>query len=70
LIAAVSVLVGGINSYAGWAVGAVVLAVLQSLVIWKFSARWMDLVTFALLVIMLVFRPRGLMEKEKRVEEA
>jgi branched-subunit amino acid ABC-type transport system permease component len=39
-------------------------------VIWKFSARWMDLVTFALLVIMLVFRPRGLMEKEKRVEEA
>lgn len=69
LIAAVAVLVGGINSYSGWVCGAVILALLQSLVVWKFSARWMDLVTFALLVSMLVFRPRGLMEKKMRMEE-
>lgn len=69
LIAAVAVLVGGINSYAGWVGGAMVLAVLQSLVVWKFSARWMDLVTFGLLVAILLLRPRGLLEREKRVEE-
>lgn len=69
LIAAVAVLVGGINSYSGWVCGAVILALLQSLVVWQFSARWMDLVTFALLVAMLVLRPRGLMEKKLRMEE-
>lgn len=69
LIAAVAVLVGGINSYAGWVGGALLLAMLQSLVVWKFSARWMDLVTFGLLVLILVFRPEGLLERHKRMEE-
>jgi branched-chain amino acid transport system permease protein len=70
LIAAVAVLVGGINSYAGWIGGAVLLAVLQSLVVWKFSARWTDLVTFSLLVLILVFSPKGLFERHQRVEES
>ena len=69
LIAAVAVLVGGVDSYRGWVAGAVVLALLQSLVVWKFSARWMDLLTFGLLVAMLVFRPSGLVAGAKRVEE-
>jgi len=69
LIAAVAVLAGGADSYRGWVTGAVVLAVLQSLVVWKFSARWMDMVTFGLLVAMLVFRPSGLAAGAKRVEE-
>jgi branched-chain amino acid transport system permease protein len=69
LIAAVAVLAGGVDSYRGWVTGAVTLALLQSLVVWKFSARWMDLVTFGLLVAMLVFRPSGLVAGAKRVEE-
>lgn len=69
LIAAVAVLAGGVDSYRGWVTGAVVLALLQSLVVWKFSARWMDMVTFGLLVAMLVFRPSGLVAGAKRVEE-
>lgn len=69
LIAAVAVLAGGADAYRGWVTGAVVLAVLQSLVVWKFSARWMDMVTFGLLVAMLVFRPSGLAAGAKRVEE-
>jgi branched-chain amino acid transport system permease protein len=69
LIAAVAVLVGGVDSYRGWVSGAATLAILQSLVVWKFSARWMDLVTFALLVIMLVFRPQGLVQNARRTEE-
>jgi len=70
LIGAVAVLVGGIDSYRGWILGATILAILQSLVVWKFSARWMDLVTFGLLVIMLLFRPKGLVRNAKRAEEA
>nr|VFJ43282.1 MAG: branched-chain amino acid transport system permease protein [Candidatus Kentron sp. FM]VFJ43957.1 MAG: branched-chain amino acid transport system permease protein [Candidatus Kentron sp. FM]VFK06024.1 MAG: branched-chain amino acid transport system permease protein [Candidatus Kentron sp. FM] len=69
LIAAVAVLVGGIDRYGGWIIGAVVLALLQSLVVWQFSARWMDLITFGLLVTMLVFRPEGLMARHRRMEE-
>jgi len=69
LIAAVAVLVGGIDRYGGWIVGAVVLALLQSLVVWQFSARWMDFVTFGLLVTMLVFRPEGLVARHRRMEE-
>lgn len=69
LIATVAVLVGGVDSYRGWVLGAAVLAILQSLVVWKFSARWMDLVTFSLLVAMLMFRPQGLVQNLKRAEE-
>lgn len=69
LVAAVAVLVGGGNSYSGWVWGGVLLAVLQSLAMWKLSARWMDLATFSLLIVMLVFRPRGLLDQSKRLEE-
>jgi branched-chain amino acid transport system permease protein len=69
LVAAVAVLVGGIDSYPGWVGGAALVALLQSLVVWKFSARWTDLVTFGLLVAILVFRPSGLLARHRRMEE-
>jgi len=69
LIAAVAVLAGGMEHFYGWIVGAVVLAVLQSLAVWKFSSQWVDLVTFSLLVVMLLFKPHGLMGQSGRVEE-
>lgn len=69
LIAAVAVLIGGVDSYIGWVSGAMMLAVLQSLAVWQLSARWMDLVTFSLLVVLLVFRPQGLLDRAKRLEE-
>ena len=70
LIAAVAVLIGGFNSYAGWVWGAIILALLQSAVVWKFSARWMDLVTFSILLLILLFRPHGILTEQKRIEEA
>ena len=69
LIAAVAVLVGGVDSYAGWILGAFVLATLQGAMVWKLSAAWMDLTTFSLLIAALLFRPRGLLGLRRRVEE-
>jgi len=69
LIAAVAVLAGGIDSYRGWVLGGFVLAVLQSLTVWKFSSKWMDLVTFAVLIAVLLFRPRGMLGIKRRSEE-
>jgi len=69
LISAVAVLFGGTHRYVGWIIGSIVLSILQSIVIWQFSARWMDMVTFSLLVLILMFRPHGIMDFEKRLEE-
>lgn len=70
LLAAVAVLAGGVARRSGWVLGGVLLATLQSLVVWQFSAKWMDLVAFALLVAMLLFRREGLLGVHKRVEES
>ena len=69
LVAAVAVLAGGIDRFSGWVLGAVVLALLQSLMVWQFSAQWMDLVTFGVLIAILVFRPHGMLGLRKRLEE-
>lgn len=70
LIAAVAVLAGGVFRAEGWVLGGVVLAILQSLVVWKFSANWMNLVAFVLLIAVLLFRREGLLGVLKRTEES
>jgi len=69
LIAAVAVLAGGIDRYGGWILGGFILALLQSVIVWKFSAKWMDLATFAVLIGVLVFRPQGIIGLRRRLEE-
>jgi branched-chain amino acid transport system permease protein len=70
LIAAVAVLAGGIDRYEGWILGGFTLALLQSLMVWKFSPEWTDLVTFAVLIGVLLFRPQGILGLKRRLEEA
>lgn len=69
LSATVAVLIGGSRRYAGWLVGALVLGMVQSLTQWWFSARWVELVTFSLLVTVLLLRPDGLLGLRLRAEE-
>jgi branched-chain amino acid transport system permease protein len=69
LIAAVAVLAGGIDRYAGWILGGFTLALLQSLMVWKISPKLMDLVTFSVLIGVLIFRPQGILGLRKRLEE-
>ena len=69
LLGAVAVLVGGMDSLLGWIFAAFLLAELQSLAIWKFSAHWNDAISFALLILVLLFKPVGLFAKEARIEE-
>nr|VFK24678.1 MAG: amino acid/amide ABC transporter membrane protein 1, HAAT family [Candidatus Kentron sp. MB]VFK27032.1 MAG: amino acid/amide ABC transporter membrane protein 1, HAAT family [Candidatus Kentron sp. MB]VFK74931.1 MAG: amino acid/amide ABC transporter membrane protein 1, HAAT family [Candidatus Kentron sp. MB] len=69
LVAAVAVLAGGIDRFRGWVLGGVSLALLQSLMVWQFSAQWMDLVTFSVLIGILLFRPQGMLGLRKRLEE-
>lgn len=69
LTGAVAVLVGGIERYWAWVGGAFILAMSESLVIWKASARWEDAITFTILILTLLFRPQGLFSTKKRREE-
>lgn len=70
LVAVIAVLTGGVAHMQGWVLGALLLALLQNLVVWRFSAKWMDLVAFALLILVLLFRPEGLVGSRRRPEEA
>jgi branched-chain amino acid transport system permease protein len=69
LAAAVAVLFGGIDRLRGWIAGALVVALLQSLLIWTLSPRWVDLVTFSVLIATLALRPSGLVQRARRIEE-
>lgn len=70
LTAAVALIIGGVGTFEGAIVGAFLLGILQSLVIWQVSARWTDAVTFGLLIFFLLFRPQGLLGQRRRLEEA
>lgn len=69
LMAAVAVIVGGIKTLTGAALGGIFLGIIQSLVIWVASARWQDMAVFFILIIFLLFRPQGIMGKKRRIEE-
>ena len=51
------------------AIGGVIIGVVQNLVVWQTSSKWQEAATFVILLIVLVFRPQGLLSPKKRLEE-
>ncbi|MCA9423107.1 MAG: branched-chain amino acid ABC transporter permease [Nitrospira sp.] len=68
LLAVVALIVGGGKTFVGPIVGGLVLGILRSEVVWHLSARWQDVVTFALLVLVLLLLPGGLIGQKSRIE--
>ncbi len=66
LVAAVSVILGGVNSLVGAASGGLLLGLIENLSIWNIPARWQETIAFAVLVAFLVFRPEGLIAHKNR----
>lgn len=54
---------GGLGSIQGAVVGSVLLGIIETITSAYFSSQYRDLIAFALLIIVLVFRPTGLMGK-------
>jgi branched-chain amino acid transport system permease protein len=54
---------GGLGSIQGAVVGSVLLGIIETITAAYFSSQYRDLIAFALLIIVLVFRPTGLMGK-------
>lgn len=57
----VAVIVGGAYNIAGVLLGAAVLGAGQHVAAWTIGARWQDAVAFALLLLVLVLKPEGLL---------
>lgn len=68
LLAIVAVIVGGRHSFIGPAVGGILLGLIRAEVVWQYSARWQEAVTFAVLAIFLLLRPEGLFGRSNRIE--
>jgi branched-chain amino acid transport system permease protein len=68
LLAMVATIIGGRGSFLGPIVGAIMLGILRSQVVWYTSARWEEAMTFLLLVVFLFLRPQGLFGRVGRVE--
>lgn len=56
----VASIIGGIGSIPGAMFGGFFLGLAENLGIWKIQSEWKDTISFAILIIFLVFRPGGI----------
>jgi branched-chain amino acid transport system permease protein len=61
LLAFTAAVLGGIGNIAGAALGGIALGLIKSLSDFYIDARWTNVVVFSLLILVLVFRPTGLL---------
>lgn len=66
LMGMVSVIIGGIGSIPGIAIGALLLGAAQHLTAWWMSSKWQDAIVFVILILFLLFRPQGFLGKPLR----
>lgn len=59
----IAAIVGGVGSVSGALLGAVLLGFVENFGIWKISGEWKDAIAFALLIVFLIFRPKGIINK-------
>ncbi len=69
IMGVVAMIIGGVGSIPGLALGALLLGLAQHLGVWKISSQWQDAIAFIILFVFLLVRPRGFMgRKVKKVE--
>lgn len=64
--AMVAMIIGGIGRLDMCIAGGVLLGLLQSLVVYQFSSTWQTAITFLVLLILLFFRPQGILGFKQR----
>jgi branched-chain amino acid transport system permease protein len=69
LLAFTAAVFGGIGNLLGAAIGGIILGILISLNAFYFEQRWQEVFVFGILVLVLVFRPTGLLA-ERQSERA
>jgi branched-chain amino acid transport system permease protein len=64
MMGVVAVIIGGVGSIPGVALGALLLGMVQHLGVWKISLQWQDAIAFVILLVFLLFRPQGFLGKK------
>ncbi len=55
-----AVIIGGTRNPFGWLAGAVVLGLAQNVGVWRIASHWQDTIAFSLLLLFMIFRPKGI----------
>ena len=69
LLSFTAAVLGGIGNLSGAALGGIVIGLIKALSDRYLEARWTDVIVFSILILVLVFRPTGLLA-EKQSERA
>ncbi len=64
MMGVVALIIGGVNSIPGIALGALLLAMTQHLGAWFIGSQWQDAIAFVILVLFLLFKPEGFFGKK------
>ncbi|PIS04900.1 MAG: branched-chain amino acid ABC transporter permease [Candidatus Buchananbacteria bacterium CG10_big_fil_rev_8_21_14_0_10_42_9] len=59
----IAAMIGGLGTITGGALGSLLLGLVENFGIWKVSGEWKDAIAFALLIVFLIFRPRGMIKR-------
>jgi branched-chain amino acid transport system permease protein len=60
----IAVIVGGIDSLPGAALGGLFIGLAQNLGVYWLPSKWQDTIAFAILILFLLFRPYGILGKK------
>lgn len=60
---AISAVVGGIGNIYGGVLGSFLLGFAENFGIWKISSAWKPAIAFGILIVFLVFRPKGIIKQ-------
>jgi branched-chain amino acid transport system permease protein len=66
LIAFTAAVMGGIGNLKGAVLGGLIIGIIQQLAEFRIGAEWTAVVVFTYLVMIMVFRPQGLIGEETR----
>jgi branched-subunit amino acid ABC-type transport system permease component len=65
LMATVAMIIGGLGNVGAAACGGFVLGMTQNIAIWKIESKWQLALSFAILIVVLLFRPSGLFGEKR-----
>ena len=65
LMATVAMIIGGLGNVGAAAGGGFVLGMIQNVAIWKIKSKWQMALSFAILIVVLLFKPSGLFGEKR-----